>query len=550
MKQPYLEINGVTYEVATDVGNDNNSDLSVVDQNGNAVVIFEGGNICTKNFNSEERALSVLMERGGMFSATGYDTWEIADYNAFYRTALFVWTGGARAVKCPFAGNLFQFNSSNVLITKNTVGTGYFPLDENCAFIRFSTNHETVKERELFVFAGGNPSEKKRTQLRSDEEKLTFKVDEHIFTTARLLLPPNYTADGEKVPLIIWDSSDGSFKYWNTHTMGDNYPGRINGLHYLRDSGFAVVEIYSWGSYYFQKYPDCGNRSAMPIPTHIATHKAGVEYVLNRYNIDPENIFHISASGSGKLALYYALERPKFNLKSIYAMCPVFDDLNFVGWGMQDYRLALFEELNMRGDAETEGTPAYQYKNGTPISEGGYNGTAWVPRSNKGKQFIADNADKFTFAVPGWMNLCGQTITQKMQDTFDFADAFWEGYTYNNGSWSWTDPTKLPATRGGVCYTRDNLVLVGNHIPLMVVMSPTDEQTPYWDANEVVEQLLNGGCDASMVTLETGGHSGPTLSTSGANVVENVTTRLGYEYETVSIGWYLAVEDIYARFLK
>ena len=79
-------------------------------------------------------------------------------------------------------------------------------------------------------------------------------------------------------------------------------------------------------------------------------------------------------------------------------------------------------------------------------------------------------------------------------------------------------------------------------------MSPTDEQTPYWNANEVIKQLLNGGCDASMYTLQTGGHSGPDLSVSGSNAVQNVTTRLGIEYESVSIGWYVACEDIYARF--
>lgn len=549
MKQPYLEINGVIYEVATDVSEKDDYNLGITDGNGNAVVIFDGGHIRTKYFNSGERALSVLMEKGGMYSATGYDTWQIADYNAYNRTALFIWTNGAKAVKCPVPGNLYQFNSSNVLITKDTVETNYFELDEDCVFIRFSTS-SSVKEHETFVFLGGNPVEKKRVQLRPDEIKLAFKVDENIFTTARLILPPNYTIDGKKSPLIIWDAGDGGFTNWNGHTMGDSYPGRINGIHYLRDSGFAVLEIYSWGSYYNQKFPQCGGRAAMPIPTHLATHEKGVEYVLSRYNIDPENIFHISKSGSGKIALFYALQKPSFNLRSIYAMAPVFDDLNFVGWGMRDYRLALFEELNMRGDSETEGTPAYQYKNGTPISEGGYNGTGWVPRSVKGKQFIADNADKFTKAVPGWMNLCGQTIAQKMQDTFDFADAFWEGYTYNSetGTWSWTGPR--PATRGDVCYTRDNLVMIGNHIPFTVIMSPTDEQTPYWDALEVVKQLLNGGDEASMVTLAAGGHSGPDLSTSGANVVENVTTRLGYEYATVSIGWYLAVEDIYARFLK
>ena len=287
----------------------------------------------------------------------------------------------------------------------------------------------------------------------------------------------------------------------------------------------------------------------MPIPTHLATHEKGVEYVINRYNIDAENIFHISKSGSGKIALYYALKKPSFNLRSIYAMAPVFDDLNFVAWRMKDYRQALFEELKLEGDKDVEGTPAYQFINGTPIADGGYNETSWAIHSSNGKAFINENADKFMPIVPGWMNLCGQTIEEKIADTHAFSAAFWEGCTYNSttGKWNWTGPS--PQSRGDLCYTRYDLVMTGNDIPLMVIMSPTDEQTPYWNALEVVLQLQNGGKDARMISLEGGGHSGPDLSLSGSNVKKNVTTRLGVQYESVSIGWYLVVDDIYNRFL-
>lgn len=543
--------NDTEHDFVFECGAEDAADLVVSDASGKNVAVLKDGHIKTKNFDSSAYCVEILFERGGI-EGDGYDAYSIKSYNSRSRTAFFIKTNGATSFIAGFDGYVYQLDDSYSLLSCDMCSDERFLLDENCAYVRYDAFSPFEGKKEFVFFGGTGPKETKRVQLRSVSERLVYRVDENICTTARLKLPPNYTTEGKKVPLIIWDSGDGSFSSWDEEIGCPGYEGRVTGINYLADSGFAVLEIYSWGSYYAVNYPGADSRSAMPIPTHLKTHEKGVEYVLSRYNIDPENIFHVSKSGSGKLALFYALQKPSFNLRGIYAMAPVFDDINFVGWGMPDYRAALYKELNMRGDPDTEGTPAYQYIHGTPVAEGGYNGQGWVPRSDKGKQFVTDNADKFTFIVPGWMNLCGQTIAQKLQDTWDFGEAFWEGYTYNSetGTWSWTDPTKLPASRGEVCYTRDNLVMVGNHIPFMVIMSPTDEQTPYWDALEVVKQLKNGGDDASMYTLETGGHSGPDLSTTGPNAVQNVTTRLGVEYASVSIGWYVTCEDIYARFLK
>ena len=370
------------------------------------------------------------------------------------------------------------------------------------------------------------------------------------------MLPPNYCVEGDPVPLIIWDSGDGSFRDWDNYECA-SYPGRANGVRYLRDQGFAVLEIYSWGSRYYKKYPGCGGRSAMPIPTHLATHEKGVEYVLDRYNIDSENIFHISKSGSGKIALYYALERPSFNLKSIYAFAPVFDDLNFVGWGMKGYRQALFEELDLQGTAEEiedflEGKPydfdvEYAAEHGLNITLN----SSWQMHKPIGRSFIAKNAEKFKMVSVDWMNMPSQTINELMDSTHRYSEVFWEGYNrhYEDGKFFFRwDDYSLPASHSNA-YTRYNLVRNGSHIPFTVIMSPTDEQTPYWNAYEIVKQLQNGGEDARMITLERGGHSGPDLSTGGSNSRSNITTRLGVYYDVVSIGWYLVVEDIYNRFL-
>lgn len=390
-------------------------------------------------------------------------------------------------------------------------------------------------------------------------ERLVYAVDSTIYTTALLMLPSNYSANGKAVPLIIWDSGDGSFMDWDNHEMGDGLEGRVNGLNYLKDSGFAVLEIYSWGSHYFKTYPGCDIRSAMPIPTHLATHEKGVEYVLSRYNIDKDLIFHVSKSGSGKIALYYAMVKPSFNLKSIYTFAPVFDDLNFVGWSAKGYRQALFEELNLIGtDMEIrdyiDGTPydydiAYKQEHNLDVELI----QSWQMHKPLGRSFIEKNADKFCRVSVDWMNVYGQTMREKAESTHKYAEMFWDGYSrrYNAEEkifyFAWHD-NSLPASHSNT-YTRHDLKRTGNDIPFTVIMSPTDEQTPYWNALEVVRQFQNTGKDARMITLATGGHRGPELSMSGINTRQNITTRLGVHYDVVAIGWYIAVEDIYERFM-
>ena len=554
-------INGVDYDInAIEEGTEQNVDLVFSDANDNALVAFSGGHLKTKNFDSSARLLSVLMEGGGI-GTDGIDLYSIASYEGESRTAFFIYTGGAKAVLVGDDVFFAQYSSTHQLISAESFNAGLVELANTCAYIRFSVR-EQVGERVPIVFYGGadTPAEEKKVQLHSPSERLVYKVNETVCTTARLKLPPNYTVDGFKVPLIIWDSGDGSFTSWDSELGAPGYEGRVNGLNYLCDQGFAILEIYSWGSYNYLNHSGCGGRSAMPISSHIATHEKGVEYVLSRYNIDAGNIFHLSKSGSGKLALYYALERPKFNLKSIYAMAPVFDDLNFMSWGMDGYRKALFDELNLQGTEDQ----VNQFKNGTPKAKGG-NGTSWrffnpephaesdldpndpddmaIYNANlaSNQAFIRNNIDKFTTVVPGWMNLVGQTIDQKFQDTIDFARTFWAAVAQGQQG---ADAT------GEACYTRHNLQMVGDHVPFKVIMAKNDEQTPYWDCLEVVDQLLNGGDEASIHTLDSGGHSAPDLSTSGTNYVANVTTRLGVHYDGVSIGWYVACEDIFARFLQ
>lgn len=107
------------------------------------------------------------------------------------------------------------------------------------------------------------------------------------------------------------------------------------------------------------------------------------------------------------------------------------------------------------------------------------------------------------------------------------------------------------------CYNRYDLSIVGDNIPLVVIMGINDEQTPYWNTLEVVAQLNNGGCEAKMITMPTGGHSGPDIwgeNSDTRNLVgtdENpIVTYFGENYIKLPVGWWYITEDIFARYLK
>ena len=506
----------------------------------------------------------VTIERGGICSNGASDA-TMKSYEKWIRSAFYIKTNGATSLAISEDSHtewfLWQYDSTKCVISSDKI-RGVADLSRDCEYVKFQIKSIETPQYIQTYFSGTDilPSETKNVQIRELGERLIYTINDSIYTTAILLLPPNYCDKGQAVPLIIWDSGDGSFSHWDYHEIGDGYPGRINGIKYLRDNGFAVLEIYSWGSYYYNKYPDCGRRSAMPIPTHLETHEKGVEYVISRYNIDKDNIFHVSKSGSGKLALFYAMSSPPFNLKSIYAFAPVFDDLNFVAWGMKGYRYALYEELDFKGtEAEVndflEGSPYefdvfYAKENNLNVELA----TFWQMHETLGRSFIEKNAEKFQYISVDWMNVTGQTIQEKIESTHKFSEIFWDGYNrrFNLDNmefyFSW-DNYSLPASRMN-SYTRHDLVRTGNQIPFTVIMSPTDGQTPYWNAFEVIRQFENSGKNVNLITLESGGHSAPDLSVEGPNVINHITTRLGLNYKNVSYGWYYVVEDIYDNFLN
>ena len=216
--------------------------------------ISEGGDAA-----GNYRCLEALMERGSV--STTYDLGYTSNhYKNYVRSAFDIKTGGATRLsveKLAIAhGTIYvQFFASDYTKISSAAYTPPSVVDipADCDFIRIeiATTEEVGKIAIRFYDGADEPREAKRSGISEISEKLTYKVSDDVHTTSRLMLPPNYSIDGEKVPLILWlEGSGSSLSSWG----GDFNNNKLPHLQYLRDEGFAVFSVYAWGNVYAEKY--------------------------------------------------------------------------------------------------------------------------------------------------------------------------------------------------------------------------------------------------------------------------------------------------------
>ncbi|MBR5881403.1 MAG: hypothetical protein IKZ16_06920 [Clostridia bacterium] len=453
------------------------------------------------------KRLEALIERGSL--ASTYDLgYTMADYKGNVRTAFDVKTGGAtrvaiEAIAVSYTGAHIQFFSSNyekVGSTSYTEGA-VKDIPANCEFIRIEINTTAELETLALRFYGGgaDPSEAMRVAKREPSERLTYKVSDDLFTTARLMLPPNYKTEGTKVPLVLWLEGSGSgFSSWS----GDFNSDKQEYLNYLRDEGYAVLSIYAWGNKYAEKYPKCGMSYPYPIPTNMACIEQGIKYVCSRYNVDIDNLHIMSKSQGGQSALYYASNNV-LNAKSIGMFAPVLDYLSMPGEALyKDTRAAIAEDMGFVGDIDYFASEHF------------------LSYSTAGRAFLHQNLDKLALMNEAWTGLTGASLEALFQISMNDCQTFWTQEIWK------TDRTDI--------YTNHGYAKTAS-VPVKIWGAPDDAATPYLKMVETVEQLKNGGSVAELVTLprDSGGHS----AADYGNKVATVTTALGIEYENIPIGW-------------
>lgn len=477
----------------------------------------------------DENTLDIILE-GGKYTS-GYTSYASIDYRSYKRTPYFIKTNGAKAIRInglsSGAATIYSYGSDGTYLGYKDISlpsSNWGMLESGTAFVRFYLSGvidlSSLKSVSVTLLdPTSKPEQVKNFRVARPDpyEFLTFKLTDTTCATARLMLPPNYSYDGEKVPLILWLDGSGNFAVW----AGGFSTAKLPYLQYLRDEGFAILSVFGWSNKMVADYPSCGSAYPYPVPTCIKCLDAGIDYVLDRYNIDPDEIHIMSKSQGGQCSLYFASYPIKKGLKSIGMFSPVLDYLSMPGESMYaDTRKAIAKDLGLEGDT------AY------------FESTEFVAYSDEAKAFFIDNISQIVGLNEAWTSLVGGIASDRLNEAIADSKTFW-----TESRWQHPELTDI--------YNHTERAKIAK-IPVKIWGASDDAATPYPKMVEVVEQLKNGGCEAVLETLPrgTGDHSCADVPPAGVNRVASVTTALGITYTDVPVGWVENVEWIRLHMAK
>lgn len=509
---------------------------------------------------SNVRPFHVQMERGGL-KQTGAMDYTIASYNGYVRSSMLIRINNATKVtgKTLTGFDVFEYGANFALVTTSSEGATF---NSSTRYIKIVKQTNDIVEDAILLF-DGDVEEVFNVQIESGtssgymlSETLVFAVDENICTTARLLLPSSYSISGKKVPLIIWCACDGSYPNWDFKIdYASDGSTKVNvGLQYLVANGFAVLNVYPWGSYNNAQFPNCGQSGAVPVPVTLRAYEKAVEYVTSRFNISDTNIFMTSWSGSGKLSAYYAIHHPSFNLRHIYAFSPVVDGGCFRVSGEK-----LSDGTGFRGAANSE-----MHFEGSSADINLYL-SRWNDTINTQEEidFVTVNAGKFAkFSSIKWQNLTGaymkegvlheHTIEDKIADTVAWGNKWRQLTNYPNTPPSGLDWSSL---RNEGIYDRHTLSISSDGAPITIIGAEDDKACPYLAMEEFIIQLRNGGAEAKIINLpneteSNGGVGTGHEKTAGHRAPIFFNSVVQYNNNDVGYGWSYAVQEIKSRYLK
>lgn len=448
------------------------------------------------------------------------------------RSQLFMTTENANGVLCDSATAgtgiyIMFFGANQEFISTSEHQGNIISIPSNCSYIGIYSSSTNISAVNVTLYGGSaKPHFEKRVARQgafpgSPSELLTFAITEDNLSAMRLILPSNYTVNGAPVPLIVWMRGSSSSSPWNEdfgETYGTSEAAMKNYIAYLRDEGFAVCAMKTFGSYYANKYNVNVERSSpYVIPTCILAMEKGIDYVCSRYNIDRENVHLLGHSQGGQLETYF-VTHPFHGLRSIGMFSPVNDYLSMPGDDLYaNTRKVIAEDLGLTGDT------AY------------FGGTGFNAYSEEAHAFFTENIERINYLNEAWTGLNGAgDMSTRMESALSDGGAFWEGGTsHPDIDTIYTDYTSTKAAQ----------------VPVKIWGAPDDQATPYRKMVEIVKQFQNSGCHAVMRSFGTGTGKHH-AATTGNKLSEPVTTKLGVVYSDLPVAWYEAIQFMRDNMIK
>lgn len=418
-----------------------------------------------------------------------------------------------------------QYNSSfeyiSTLTGSPTNGEAVFHINSGAKYIKAICTHSADVynfhgiriESDAPISACYNPN--KGAVESYNSMPFNYVVCGNVMTSGRLLLPPNYSVNGDKVPLVVYVHGSSAMMTWN-EPMQTVY---IDYLRYLADEGYAIFDCYPWTNKYVL---DGSPYSPIMIPSHIRSYIEGIKYVCSRFNVDIDSTVMLCKSQGGMLA-EWAIDQTNFTFKAIALFAPAEDAMpNNNKWFYNaNTRSALLKHVDFEGT--TEELNAFV--------------TSGDPTDTLVASFIEKNKAKIVGMMPWSWNIRGIQ---------SYDDIITESVTVNDVVPQWMLDNGLPAMPQGAAHFKD----FGHHseyskhatCPVKFWCAFDDESTSSYNNYAIYTWLLNGGSKAEfrILPLNSGGHHAMDYSPNALK--SSGTTALGIAYTNIPTAYVEAAE--------
>lgn len=345
-----------------------------------------------------------------------------------------------------------------------------------------------------------------------------YSVSANSFASGRLLLPPNYTLEGNTVPLVVYVHGSHGMVNWNS-ILGDSGTGGNYRpyLSYLANEGFAVFDCYPWSD----SETDAIIWSPYKVARNVQAYLKGIDYVCSRWNIDAQNVNLLCKSQGGHFG-HWACTQTIVPFKTISLFAPSTrigaESIAF----NQNLRGAIARNIEFVGTAE---------EINTFISNGNYNNTVVKAFCDKNKaQFLnlmpfangVTNASLEELYAENWSTL--SSVPQWMLD---------EGL-----------PAKPSAAIAVGSFSARSDYIKASYYPVKFWCSFDDDAVSGYDNYAICRWMQNGGSDALFRELPvgTGGHHA--MDTSASALKKSGTTALGISYTNIPLAYTEVVDFI------
>lgn len=160
-----------------------------------------------------------------------------------------------------------------------------------------------------FSFETDEPKYYDETEMKTDGDTLRY------YDNGFVKLPPNYSRDGEAVPLVVYVHGTNGYGFSSGPRM-DGSAGDYGSLQdFIVNNGFALCDC----SGLTNKYKSVGN--AYAAPSFKSSIENMVKFLIANYNIREDGIFVYGKSSGGFIAHMLALDFP-YKIKAVGSLAP------------------------------------------------------------------------------------------------------------------------------------------------------------------------------------------------------------------------------------